>query len=207
VVTTPPPPRRRDAAENRAGLLVAAVAVLGDDPNASVDAITKAAGLTRRAFYGHFEDRDALIAAVIAAGAERFNAIADAVTDDDPREALAHLARALWSEAQHVHAAAAIALNDRLVHRTADALSPVRARLVEICERGYERDVLRRDIPPAVTARLVEEAARGAITGLDPALSRDHDLAVRAVLAAAGLGWREVDQLLTDSPSVPEDRV
>ncbi|UUT34372.1 TetR/AcrR family transcriptional regulator [Microbacterium elymi] len=192
------PPRRRDAEQNRAGILGAALSVLADDPAASVDTITRAAGLTRRAFYGHFADRDALIDAVIASGAERFNAVAAAVTDDDPRVALAHLARELWAEAEHVHAAAALALQDRLVARTADALAPVRARLAEICARGYERDVLRRDIPPTVAARLVEEAARGVITRVDPELARDHRLAARAVLGAAGLSWTESDALLAE---------
>ncbi len=191
-----PLPRRKDAAHNRAAILIAAVAVLADDPLASVDTITKAAGLSRRAFYGHFEDRDALITAVIAEGAERFNAIAAAVTDDDPRIALAHLATALWGEAEHVHAAAAIALNDRLVRRTAEALAPVRARLGEICRSGYEREVLRRDIPPAVTARLVEEAARGVITHIDPQTTREHRLATRAVLSVAGVDWSEIDDLI-----------
>jgi len=172
--------------------------VLADDPHAAVDTIAKAAGLSRRAFYGHFEDRGALITALIAEGAERFNAIAESVTDDDPRKALAQLARGLWNEAQHVHAVVALALNDRLARLTAAALAPVRGRLAEICERGYERDVLRRDIPPAVTARLVEEAARGVITHLDSAPTRQHRLAERAVLSAAGLGWHEIDDLIDD---------
>ncbi|QAY59758.1 TetR/AcrR family transcriptional regulator [Microbacterium protaetiae] len=197
-MSTPHPPRRKDAAQNRAGILVAAVTVLADDPHASIDTIAKAAGLSRRAFYGHFEDRGALITAVIAEGAERFNAIAQSVTDDDPRSALAHLARGLWGEAQHVHAAVAVALNDKLARLTAQALAPVRVRLLEICERGFERDVLRRDIPPAVTVRLVEEAARSVITHLDPAQTRGHHLAERAVLSAAGLGWQQIDDLIIE---------
>ncbi|WP_029146506.1 TetR/AcrR family transcriptional regulator [Microbacterium luticocti] len=195
-MTTPQPPRRRDAAENRAGILIAAVAVLADDPHASVEEIARAAGLSRRAFYGHFDDREAVVRAVLGAGAERFNAIAQAVSDDDPRRALAQLARGLWDEAQHVHVAVAIALDERHGPLTAQALAPVRARLAEICERGYAQRVLRRDVPPEVTARLVEEAARGVITHVDPEISRTHRLPERAVLAAAGLGWHEIDELI-----------
>ncbi|MBN9182740.1 MAG: TetR family transcriptional regulator, partial [Microbacterium sp.] len=67
---------RRDAVENRAGILAAATATIAHDPHASIDTIARSAGLSRRALYGHFEDRDALIREVIAAGAQRFNDIA-----------------------------------------------------------------------------------------------------------------------------------
>jgi AcrR family transcriptional regulator len=191
-------PRRRDAEENRAGILAAAVGVLASDPAASVDAIAREAGLSRRALYGHFEDRDAIVAAVIAAGAEKFNGIAETVQDDDPRAALAHLAAALWAQARHVHAAAALALNEKLVAQTAEAILPLRRRLIEICERGAELGVLRQDLPPHLTARLVEEAARGVITHVDSQEADATRLATRAALSAAGLSWREVDTLVRE---------
>lgn len=52
--TTAPRRQRRDAAENRAGILAAASQTLAADPHASVDQIARAAGLSRRALYGHF---------------------------------------------------------------------------------------------------------------------------------------------------------
>lgn len=196
-------PRRRDAEENRAGILAAAVAELATDPHASVDTIAKAADLSRRALYGHFEDRDGIVNAVIAAGAERFNAIARAVDDDDPRGALLQLASSLWAEAEHVHAVAALALNESFAPMTAEALAPLRARLVDICTLGFAQKTLRRDVPPAITARLVEEAARGVITHVDRAEAGAANLATRAALSAAGLGWAEVDDLVR---SMPRDR-
>lgn len=204
-MTTVQTPRRRDAEENRQGILVAAVSALAADPNASVDTIAKAAGLSRRALYGHFDDREALVRAVIAQGAERFNAIAESVHDDDPQIALAHLASALWDQGRHVHAAAALALNEHLVKLTAEALAPVRARLVGICERGAAAGVLRTDLPPHLTARLVEEAARGVISHIPAAQAHDNQLAMRAVLGAAGLDWRTADALITaHAPKVAE---
>ena len=53
---------RSDAAKNRAALLDAARSELNRDPDASLDTIAAAAGLSRRAVYGHFPSRDALIA-------------------------------------------------------------------------------------------------------------------------------------------------
>lgn len=53
---------RRDAASNREALLDAARAILNRDPEASLDTIAAAAGLTRRAVYGHFPSRNTLLA-------------------------------------------------------------------------------------------------------------------------------------------------
>ena len=55
---------------NRDALLRAAQAVLASDPHASLDTIARAAGLSRRALYGHFPDRDSLLRAVISEHAE-----------------------------------------------------------------------------------------------------------------------------------------
>jgi len=197
-MSTAPSPRRRDAAQNRAGLVAAAAAALGEDPHSSIDTIARAAGLSRRAFYGHFADRDEMLSAVISAAGERFNAIAAAVTDDDPRVALLHLSRALWDEAAHVHSVAAVAVHETFAHRVADALDPLRQRLTEICTEGHARGVLRRDLPPAVTARLVEESVRAVITRMDAAVTEAHSLATRAALGVAGLDWREIEDLLRE---------
>jgi len=123
------PARRRDAIENRAGIVDAATAAIGHDPHASIAAIAARAGLSRRALYGHFDDRNAIVREVIAAGAARFNAIADRVDDPDSRVALARLASELWREAEHVQAAASLALDDAHVSETADSLAPLRRRI------------------------------------------------------------------------------
>lgn len=83
-MTAPNPPRRRDALANREALLRAAQSVLATNPTASLDVIAQAAGLTRRAVYGHFADRDSLLREVIAVGAQRFNAIAETTDESDP---------------------------------------------------------------------------------------------------------------------------
>ena len=91
----PAPRRRRDALANRESLLRAAQSVLATNPTASLDAIAQAAGLTRRAVYGHFADRDSLLREVIAVGAQRFNAIAETTDESDPRVTLARMATRL----------------------------------------------------------------------------------------------------------------
>ena len=77
--------RRRDATANRAALLVAAQSVLARDPHASLDAIAQSAGLSRRALYGHFSDRESLLREVIAIALKR-SAGDGTVFAGDPRD-------------------------------------------------------------------------------------------------------------------------
>jgi AcrR family transcriptional regulator len=56
--------RRRDAEVHRGALLDAGLAALVADPDAGLDAVAAAAGLSRRTVYGHFASRDALVAAL-----------------------------------------------------------------------------------------------------------------------------------------------
>ncbi|GAA2980145.1 AcrR family transcriptional regulator [Microbacterium terrae] len=193
---------RRDALENRAGILAAARVALAHDPRASIDAIAREAGLTRRALYGHFDDRDALIRELIATGAARFNAIAGTIDHDDARVALARLAAALWREAAEVQVAAAIALDENHLESTGLALAPLRRRVAAIVRSGQDDGVLRTDVPAPTLARLVEETARTVITRMDASSPVASSLAVRAVLSIAGLGWRESEALLAEHPEV-----
>ncbi|GAA4922508.1 AcrR family transcriptional regulator [Nonomuraea thailandensis] len=57
--------RRADARRSRAAILAAAVELLDSDPDASVDAIATAAGVSRQTVYAHFPSRDRLLAAVL----------------------------------------------------------------------------------------------------------------------------------------------
>lgn len=206
MTTLTPPVRRprRDAVENRAGILAAATSTFALDPHASIDTIARSAGLTRRALYGHFEDRDALIREVISAGAQRFNAIALSIDDADARVALARLASLLWSAAAHVQVAASIALDAAHVHETADAIVPLRRKVVEIVRRGQDDELLRTDVVAPTLARLLEESARTVITQMDAASPDARSLVVRTALSIAGLSWRESAALLAEHPAILE---
>jgi AcrR family transcriptional regulator len=77
--------RRSDARRSIDAILTAARAVLGDRPDASVEDIATAAGVTRQTVYAHFASRDALIAALIeAAGVETVGAMDAARLDTLP---------------------------------------------------------------------------------------------------------------------------
>jgi AcrR family transcriptional regulator len=205
--TTAPARRpRRDAAANRAGILSAAATTIAHDPHASIDTIARAAGLSRRALYGHFDDRDALLHELITAGAARFNAIAATVDETDPAPvALARLTARLWTEAAHVQVAAAIALDETHVESTAAALAPLRRTVAAIVRRGQDDGSLRTDLTAATVARLVEETARTVVTRVDASSPAAEPLAVRAVLSIAGLSWREADAVLSTLPPSPQE--
>lgn len=200
--TSAPRRPRRDAVENRAGILAAASQTLAADPHASVDQIARAAGLSRRALYGHFDDRTALVRELIANGAQRFNAIAQRIDDADSRVALARLAANLWREAAHVQVAAVIALDEAHVEETAAALAPLRRRLAALVRRGQDNGELRTDLAAPTLARLIEESARTVVARTDASSPAAADVAVRVVLSIAGLSWREADALLAAHPDL-----
>lgn len=203
-----PRARRRDAATNREALLRAAQTVLAENPHASLDTIAHAAGLSRRALYGHFADRDSLLHEVIAIGAERFNTIAEATTDTDPRVALAGMATRLWREVSTVRALANIALDNHHVTETARALEPLRRRVREITHEGVRSGVFRRDVLPEVLAFLIEETARSVLRGLRLETHDAGAIVSKVILSIAGLSWEEqaeIDRQLRPAP--PEKAV
>ena len=59
--------QRSDARQSIAAVIDAAIRTLGDRPDASMDEIARAAGVTRQTVYAHFPSRDALIDAVVEA--------------------------------------------------------------------------------------------------------------------------------------------
>jgi AcrR family transcriptional regulator len=197
---------RPDALRNRAALVAAATSLIARDPHASIASIAEAAGVSRRAVYGHFPDREALMAELVRSGAERFNALAaETVTAEPAPLALARLAARLWDEAAQVQVAASLALDDAHIEQTAYILAPVRRRLMTIVREGQDAGTLRTDLTAATLARLVEEAARMVITRVDASSSHARGLAVRTVLSIAGLSWRETDALLGDHPELAEE--
>lgn len=203
--TTAPTRRpRKDAAANRAGILSAAALTLSLDPHASIDTIARAAGLSRRALYGHFDDREALLRELIARGAERFNTIAASDLDGEAPVALARLTARLWHEAAHVQVAAALALDEAHIEATATSLAPLRRTVVALVRRGQDAGTLRTDVAAPTLARLIEETARVAVTRVDASSPEAASLAVRAVLSIAGLSWRESLDLLAAHPDITD---
>lgn len=63
-MTPPPRKRRSDAHRSRAAILDAAPRVLDADPDAGLEAVASAAGVSRQTVYAHFPSREELLFAV-----------------------------------------------------------------------------------------------------------------------------------------------
>lgn len=198
--TPPARGRRRDALENREALLEAAARVLRRDPEASIDAAAAEAGLSRRALYGHFASRDALLSELVERGTARIAAALADVRDDDPVLHVARIGIALWQEISEVKLVARVIVRGPLEREAARGLEPVRASLREAIERGAAVGAFRADVAPEIVARLVEESALSVLdevvrSGLGDAQARR--LVVVTALGVAGLGWREAGDIAT----------
>lgn len=179
---------RRDAVVNREALLAAAAAELSASADASLDTIAQAAGLSRRAVYGHFATRDELVLALIERGAERLNRAAASVDHENPVIAIALLSARLWDAVEHVRLLAAMAVREPYVHGVATALAPVRARLCGLVGRGAALGAVRRDIPERMLTRLVEQAALAVL--VETAADLDRTGTDADATAADGHGHR-----------------
>jgi len=73
---------RRDARRNREAVIEAALAVLPDDPNASMATIAELSGLGRTTVYRHFPTRSDLVVALFARVIEEAQAVTSAVIEE-----------------------------------------------------------------------------------------------------------------------------
>jgi AcrR family transcriptional regulator len=204
---------RSDAKKNRAALLDAARAELNRDPDASLDAIAAAAGLSRRSVYSHFPSREALIVELASLAAGRVAAAVEAIHDPDPVLDLALVGRVVWDDVEHVRVMTRSVVHGPLRELVLQReLGPLHARIVADVEAAARAGTARTDLPADVVAHLVEGAA---FTVLDESLRRPvsrqegRRLVVLAGLSALGLSWREAQALLEahiDRLAPEEDR-
>lgn len=187
---------RRDATENRAALVEAAKTELQRDPDASLETIASAAGLSRRAVYGHFPSRDDLVREVVTTGAARIAAAmpnAADLVDVPPAARIAAIAVALWAEVSHVRSMAAVAVREPFIQSVAAEFAPVRARVREACALGIADGVMRDDVAPDALGRLVEDACIAVLDEATRSGSSDAQgrrMVVLSALGVTGIDWR-----------------
>lgn len=141
-------PLRADARRNIEAILEAATSCLARDPDASVNEIAKAAGVGRVTLYGHFENRAALVSAVVdRAVSESDAAMGDLDLTGDPVAALVRLIEASWTVTYRFGAlvvAAEQALPDA---ELMEAHAPLSKRVELLFERGRREGTFRTDVP------------------------------------------------------------
>jgi AcrR family transcriptional regulator len=198
-------PPRKDSVDNRLALIAAARVALNADPDASLEAIATEAGLTRRAVYGHFSNRESLVREVVRSGVERVAVALTTVRHPNALVQLALIAAELWREVENVRVLTMFAVRGPLTDVVTDALRPLRARVLESVRDGQTAGTVRTDIDATVLARLIESAAIGVLdesnrVAIDSATGRE--VAMLTVLGAAGLSWREAHQLISETPEL-----
>lgn len=131
---------RVDAQRSRAAILDAALSVLGREPDASLQAVARAAGVSRQTVYAHFGSREVLFAAVLDHATLRARrAIEDASLDDGPAaDALIRFLDATWAVFDGTPGLAH--LTAQVPDRAGDAgrHEPVSEQLLGLIRRGQE---------------------------------------------------------------------
>jgi AcrR family transcriptional regulator len=139
--------RRADAEQNVTAILQAATKVLSAQPEASVEDIARAAGVSRQTVYAHFPSRETLLNAVIEQATAEVSAAFEAagLEEAPPAEALIRLLNAGWQ----VSARYPFLWNLPEVSpdEDLDRHGPVVERLHEIIQRGQESGDFDRSVP------------------------------------------------------------
>jgi len=208
----PRPRRRRDAEVNRDSLLEAALRALLDDPDAGLDAVASAAGLSRRTVYGHFASREVLVGALADRAGEHVTSVVRRVRagthhGEHPLTALARLEIALWRAVERYRLLGSLATRAEHRVRVQQHTRELRDYRVDLVEAGRARGDLAAALPVPVVVRLVESVPISVFDGvLEGVLEAGSAARVDAltVLAVAGaappVAARHVDAALASAP-------
>ena len=130
--------QRSDARQSIAAVIDAAIRTLGDRPDASMDEIARAAGVTRQTVYAHFPSRDALIDAVTEQATAEVTGLLDGPGpgpgQESPAQALTRLLDAGWRVAARYPFLWLQPAVDP--GKDADRHAPVLDRMLDIVRRG-----------------------------------------------------------------------
>ncbi|TNM36275.1 TetR/AcrR family transcriptional regulator [Nocardioides albidus] len=141
-------PLRADARRNIDAILEAATATLARDPDASVNDIARAAGVGRVTLYGHFENRAALVSAVVERAMADVDAVLQALDlSGDPAAALVRLVDATWAVTLRYGALVVAAERSLPAAEVAAAHGAPRERAQWLIDRGRAEGRFRTDLP------------------------------------------------------------
>ncbi|MFI5691919.1 TetR/AcrR family transcriptional regulator [Kribbella sp. NPDC051586] len=137
--------RRADADRSRTAILAAAVALLDEQPDASLERIAEAASVTRQTVYAHFSSRDVLLNAVLdELTRETLQAIDALELDEGPAlDKLLQLINLSWRAfEQHP-----LLLHVPQTSGSAERHDPVVQRFARLIRRGQRAGEITRELP------------------------------------------------------------
>jgi AcrR family transcriptional regulator len=176
--------RRADAERSITAILDAAIGVLRDRPEASIEYIADAAGVTRQTVYAHYASREQLMGAVMDRITKEVVAAIDAVDLDEgpPAAALLRLLDASWRIFERYQFLSRIPpLTPQESH---ERHSPIHDRLERLITRGQRTgDFDRRPSPPWLLAATIalahaagEEVGTGRMTSDEATSALRHSI-------------------------------
>lgn len=190
-----PAPRRRrrsDARRSIDAILGAARTVLGERPDAGMEDIAAAAGVSRQTVYAHFPSRDALLTGLVQSAAAEYDALLDEADLDTapPAVALTRFLAAGWRFLDRYPALFSPAAT-RIPRPTPDPHDVVPLRLERLIQRGQQTGDFTPALPAgwlaaAVFALQHTAAARSTTGQLSAAEAESLCLATALRLCAAG---------------------
>src|SRR5438552_18186634 len=145
---TPARKRRADAERSITAITDAALEALASDPDASMAAIARRAGVVRATIYMHFPTRESLLDAVMKhATAQVADAIREAEPDrGEPREALERVLLATSRQLSQFHNVLQININRLSAKELRRRHLPMTTQIVPLLERGQVNGVFRSDV-------------------------------------------------------------
>ncbi|WP_117211280.1 TetR/AcrR family transcriptional regulator [Allorhizocola rhizosphaerae] len=157
------PARRADARQNAEKIVLAAVACLGRDSEASMNDIAQEAGVGRVTLYAHFPSREALIEAALVRLLAQGDEVLEAIDlTGDPRHGLRALMESGWlllAQAASLLQSAQSALPPRRVQKL--HAKPER-RVHNLIRRGQTEGVFRADFSADLLASVLHHVLHGA---------------------------------------------
>jgi AcrR family transcriptional regulator len=166
--------RRADAERSIAAILDAAIPLLGERPDASMEDIAEAAGVTRQTVYAHFSSRDALLGAVVARVTEQVAAAIDAAELDrgSATDALVRFVETSWQILERTPLLLRLPVVPVGPREELDRHEPITSRLAELIRRGQRGGEFDREMSPewllAATIALGHAAGEQVSAGLMP---------------------------------------
>ncbi|MGC4874935.1 TetR/AcrR family transcriptional regulator [Micromonospora sp. DT43] len=182
--------RRADARRNSGAILDAALRLLDAQPDASLDAIANAAGVTRQTVYAHFPSREHLLAAVVDRITDEAAAAMDAAEPDTGSAAdalLRVLEAGSRTAARYPVLAQQIASLPVSPHTDQERHAPIADRIGRVIRRGQASGEFDKKVPAewltAVTIKIGHAAGEEVEAGrMRPAEAAE---ALRTVLLRA----------------------
>ena len=144
-----PEARRADAQRNRARIVEVAAVALAEDPDASLNAIAKLAGIGPGSLYRHFPTREALLLAVYQEEVRRLvDSVDGLLREHDPLDAFR-----VWSRALAAHAPVNHGLGAALAGAAAQAVigatwGPVSGAVSQLLGAAAVRGEVRDGVDP-----------------------------------------------------------